>query len=112
MRGIAAMFRRISVSVFVAALFVGCGNDDRNVAELLRPGEHVALKLADNVRIVAGNSVQLAVGFEAADEAGQIRDLPCNHGQLIGKRRVLARVQFYDENDRHLEYQDIDLTNH
>ncbi|HEY2250246.1 MAG TPA: hypothetical protein VGH74_04260, partial [Planctomycetaceae bacterium] len=105
-------FRRMCVSVFVTALFGGCGNDDRNVAELLQPGERVALKLADNVKIVAGNSVQLAVGFQAADEAGQIRDLPCDHGKLIGNRRVLARVQFYDENDRHMEYQDIDLTNH
>jgi hypothetical protein len=110
--GVNAMSRRAWICLFVATLLVGCGNDGGNVAELLRPGERVRLNLADNVKIVAGNSVQLAVGFEAADETGNIRNLPCDHGKIVGRRKVLARVQFYDEQERHIGYQDFDLTNH
>jgi hypothetical protein len=105
------MIRRGLLALFAAGLLWGC-NAAAPEPELLRPGERVAFKLADNVKLVAGNSVQLAVAFEATDENGNVRDLPCDHGKLVGARRVLARVQFYGEDESRMDYQDVFLTNH
>jgi hypothetical protein len=89
------------------AQFAGCGGP-----ELPRPDEQLRFKFANEARFVSGDSTQLVVGLEAADEAGNARDVPCDHGKTLADRRVIAQVHFFDVRGNEIDYRNIELHQH